>query len=161
MRDVIIKMMLLSIVVLFGFLPHPLHGQELKKGSSSLSREEMKTLRAAIYEDGLCTCFNTDGIFPHREIALRIDVMAIHKNKRIETLKLLLEIVKGGRPEDARAAGATALALEDPPGPILLADLDSTWIDKETNNKDFPTLRDQLIEQVGEAIRMAEKSAGR
>lgn len=161
MRCVVVIVMLLSSIVLHGWLPHPLCGQEPKKVSSSLSREEMKILRTAIYEDGLWTTTRTDTPFPQREIVIRIDVMAIHTKHRVETLRFLLDIVKGGRPEDARAAGVTALSLEDPPGPLLLVDLDVNFIDNGGKNKDLPTLREQLIEQVEEAIRKAEKSVGK
>jgi hypothetical protein len=71
----------------------------------------------------------------------------------------LLEIVKGGRPEDALTAAATALALEKGPvyGALTTYKALETF-DKVKSNK-LPTTREEFIASLEEILAKAEKQA--
>jgi hypothetical protein len=130
-----------------------------KKGvdTSILTKQEIALLRAIIYDEGLCTHIRKDTPWPQREVSLRKDLVELHQRKRIATIKLLLEIVKGGRPIDSRAAAGMALALEEGPDyAVIIADMSLDSFDKVKSN-DSPTCREKFVEQVEKSIGNAEK----
>jgi hypothetical protein len=79
-----------------------------------LSKEEEVTLRGAIYtRSEFEVDVPTDGPQnPQPVLTVPRRVKDIHRDNRTGTLRLLLDVVKGGRPRDALTAYACAQALE-------------------------------------------------
>src|SRR5262249_35768056 len=108
------------------------------------------------HKNGFSTTTRTDLPTPQRQVALSKEVIELHKKKRIGTIKLLLEIVKEGTPRDARAAGVTALALEEDPAYALLWSYGSLESFDKAGANDLPTDRELLVDQVETALGKAE-----
>jgi hypothetical protein len=90
--------------------------QQSPRAIEMLKPEEEARLRAIIYKDGATTTIAPQGPDAGHVIVIIPKLFEeLHKKKRIAALKLLLEIVKGARPEDFLSAAAIATALEDNP----------------------------------------------
>jgi len=122
-----------------------------------LDRHDEFVLRNNVYK-GLGTGIETEGRWAtHRVIVLTNDVVELHKKKRVATLKLLLEIVKGGRPDDALLATGYAVALEeDPIRAVPLADYPVDSVDVDEGKTGEPG-RQGLIDAVAKLLASAEK----
>jgi hypothetical protein len=126
--------------------------------ADAMTRQEASFLRSVIYEEGVCTYTRTtDTPLPHREVSLKARVVELHKKKRTATIKLLLQIVRGGRPADARAAGVTALALEEGPVyPLPFADESLDSFDK-VESDDKQTTREWFVGQLEKMLEKQEE----
>src|SRR4051812_29430200 len=69
-----------------------------------MTRHEAALLRSIIQKDGLQVHTKLATPLPYREIVLKADLVELHKKKRVATIKLLLDIVKGAQPEDSLTA---------------------------------------------------------
>jgi hypothetical protein len=84
-------------------------------------------------------------------------VIKFHNKKRVATLRLLLDIVRGGRPEDALKAAGFAIALEENPIVALpCADCPPNLFD-ESEGDNERTLRMRLVEWLDNRILSIEK----
>jgi hypothetical protein len=142
----------ISIVAMYGFSDRLGEPKKKEKGKGSmLTKDEAFFLRAVIYNDGFGVTTR-----PQRQVVLKREVVELHKNRPVGTIRLLLEIVKGGRPTDARAAGVTGLALEEGPAyAVFWADGDLDSFDKA--GADGRTDREKLVEQLEKSLANAEK----
>ncbi len=131
---------------------------QTKEGIDRMTKEEESLLRAIIYGEGFSTHYRKQ--YPGgREVAMNRKVLELHKNKRIGTLKLLLDIVKGGRPTDAISAGVTAVALErSPVMAAAMGDISPESLDK-ANSETVTTVRDRMAKMVEEVLSDAEKQS--
>jgi hypothetical protein len=87
---------------------------EKTSSADKLTRGEEALLRNLVYKKGLGISTPVNGPNAgHRMVPVLIPVAELHKKKRVATLRLLLEIVRGGRPEDALTAAGWAVALEE------------------------------------------------
>src|SRR5580765_7107274 len=93
---------------------HPL-SQEPRKKAESLSNDEEAVLRGLIYGKGLSIGHKEVNGFPQRVIPRPNKLLELYEKKRLAVLQVLLDIVKGGRPEDALTAAGYAIALEESP----------------------------------------------
>jgi hypothetical protein len=135
------------------------HENSRKKTDSMLTKEEASYLRNVIYNEGYCTTIRHDLQSARREVALLIKVHELHKKKRLGTIRLLLEIVKCGKPKDSTAAAVTAMALEDDPAyAALFGDGDLDAFDKRIA-PDAPTDREVFVAWLENALAKAEKQA--
>jgi hypothetical protein len=83
------------------------------------------------------------------------DVEDIYAKNRIESLELLLDIVKGARPKDALLAAAYAIALEDDiGGGAFIARYPTDKFD-EPGKGGISSRRDQLVEELRQRISKA------
>ena len=131
--------------------------QEAQQEPNVMTRKEIALVRTYVYDVGLCTHIRIDPHHPYREVSLTKDIIELHQNKRIATIKFLLDIVEGGRPKDARAAAGIALALEvDPVEGAFVADFPLDSLDK-VRPHDVPTYRGILIKKVKEVLANADK----
>lgn len=98
----------------------------VEKRTGKLKREEELILRNHVYLDGSVVCsvgkWEEDAsgqlnLFLSGLKVLHVPerVVNIHKANRVATLKLLLDIVRGGNPRDVHRAVAVAVALEEGP----------------------------------------------
>lgn len=104
----------LFIIPLLTMIPHSIHAQD--KDKLVLTVKEANYVRKACTE-GLGVGFRiseTSG-FPIDVLNLPKELTELHKKKRIAVLKLLLDIVKGGRASDGISAAAFVTALEGEP----------------------------------------------
>jgi hypothetical protein len=123
----------------------------------SLSAEEERTLRAAVYDRDIAVGVPRDGRWAFLEILHIPDsVCAVYREKPVPTLTLLRDIVRGGNPKDAMLAAGYALALVKGPsagvvcvrGPRKLFDrVDKAW--KITPRQHWVRWIDKLISQQG------------
>jgi hypothetical protein len=126
-----------------------------KRGEDSaiLTKQEAAALRAIIYDEELCTGSRLTEIgLPERVVILRKEVIELHQKKRVATLRLLLDIVRGGRAKDALAAAVTAVALEEGPDYavfFLHVPLDAFDNARGANER---TLRDRIVANVEEML---------
>jgi hypothetical protein len=150
----------LLVVVIGGLMstlniiPAQTNDSPRKIEANQLTQEEGSLLRGFVYE-GLYTEYGPSARFPRRQVVLHTNIIELHKTKRIATLLLLKDIVKGARPIDARSAAAVAIALED--GPVtgaFLADAPLDLFDRV--NSDRPTLRQRLVDRIEKSIVNAE-----
>ena len=95
---------------------------ETEEEGKPLTQEEAARLRAVIYDRSIIIGISMDANAkrPKNKIELPDEVVKLHKQKRIATIRLLLDIVKGARPKDARGAAITALALSSKTDLLLL-----------------------------------------
>jgi hypothetical protein len=127
-----------------------------RQGADTLTHEEAGFIRTVIYDEHISTRYTT-GTSAHREVVLRPEVVELHKKKRVGTIKLLLDIVKGGKPKDALAAGVTAYALEEGPVyAICLLDGTSESFDK-ADSDDEPTKRERIVKKLEKILASVEK----
>jgi hypothetical protein len=128
------------------------------QGGGMLTKEECRFIRSVIYEQGIHTHVRTTGVsMPRREVVIKQEMLELYKKDRSGTIRLLLSIVRGGRPDDALAAGVTALALEEGPVYALcLLDETTASFDKAEAD-DVPTKRDRIIKDLEEMLSRLEK----
>ena|SRR5262245_1977990 len=126
-----------------------------------LLESEAVLLRRTVSRNVLMTACPRSGLYPFRRVLLVPKVVVeCERTKPVATLRLLLEIVRNGKAEDALCATAYAVALED----------DRTWatcyayynahsIDKvlEVSGR---TERDDLIETVRKLLMKVEARFG-
>jgi hypothetical protein len=84
-------------------------------------------------------------------------VIEFHNKKRIATLRLLLDIVRGGRPEDALTAAGFAIALEENPIAALPCAYCPPNLFDESEGDNEDTLRMRLVEWLDNRISSIEK----
>jgi hypothetical protein len=88
-------------------------GQDAVKGV--LDVKEDAIIRKLVYTKGLITSYKIIGNNGCTVLDVPQELEKIYRLKRVDSLRLLLDIVKGGRPEDALSAAAFAVALEENP----------------------------------------------
>jgi hypothetical protein len=123
----------------------------------ALTAREGNLIRGKVYKEGLATFMEISGRWAtHRLLYVPPELQATHKQKRVATLRLLLEITRGGRPEDALAAVAYAVALEeDPVVAVGYVDYPLAWIDTELSEKELVG-RQMLIDEIERLLSSAE-----
>lgn len=126
--------------------------------SGVLTNEEARVVRASIYEGNVQTTIEMEGTWSgHRVLVVARELREIHKKKRMGTLSLLRDIVKGGRPVDALAAAAFAFALKDNQILALLCvDSDPNTFDRNEDDSDS-TLRSRIVSEFDEWVVKARK----
>ena len=74
------------------------------------------TLRKIVYTEGLVTSHqvSTAGV-AYTELVVPSEFEQLYKAKRLSALRLLLDVVKEGRPQEALSAAAFATAMEEDP----------------------------------------------
>lgn len=122
-----------------------------------LTRKEAAIIRRNVYTRGRSTATPNTGPWAFKRILIVPEaVTQVYKMKRIATLRLLLDIVKGGAPKDSVLAAAYAIALEDNPCTAsLYAYYDLELVD-DAPDKDGSG-RDEFIEIVSKLLSEAEK----
>jgi hypothetical protein len=111
-----------------------------------------------IYEDGVPPVGTRyDSVLPQREIALRKEIIELHKKDRLGTINALLDILRHGKPEAALAAAVTALALEIAPD-YAVPESNIGWdsLDDILPNKST-TRRNLLIREIENALQLPSK----
>ena len=126
-----------------------------------LTTVEDAMIREMVYTMGLgIGPVPSDPSGTQRGLVVPIPVFELHKSKRLATLNLLLDIVKGGRPDDALTAAGYAVALEEHPiAGILYMFYSADAVDK-VQPKDERSGRDKLIERLTKLLRRIEKEDG-
>lgn len=146
--------------VLFGFIiltSAELNSQDTKIKDHNITKMDLALIRKEIYEAGFVIQTIQNSFPPKRELVVSKDVLEIHRKYRIPTLKLLRDIVKGGRPQDARKAVATALSLELGANVgVELSTIPLESIDKVESNE-LTTCREDWIMQMETILARAEK----
>jgi hypothetical protein len=94
---------LLVLTITFA-LSARINSQEIAKGTMMLDVKEAAVIREIVYTKGLATSHEVDNAGG-----------AYRVTKRVAVLILLLDVIKGARPQDALAAAAYAIALEESP----------------------------------------------
>jgi len=90
--------------------------KSLRNAQKSLTPNEEANLRTAVYEGRILTAMPTTGIWAFNDILVAPKSVMAFKDQRMKAaLLVLLDIVKGGRPRDARLAGGFALCLTGDP----------------------------------------------
>jgi hypothetical protein len=136
--------------------------KEKGNGLAPLSREEAALVRKAVYTSGLATALPIQGRWAGNQIlVVPNELTELHKKKRVPTLHLLLEIVKGGRPVDAVAATAYVVALEE--NPLAAAPYATYPFDMvdDTPATRPQTGREDCLKWVTKLIAAAEKQQGK
>ena len=131
--------------------------QEKRPEAEILTSGENSLLRKAVYLDGIGTSIEIAGPWASKSVVVVPKrVVELHRKKRVATLKLLLEIVRGGRPEDSLAATAFAVTLEiNPVAAVPLVYYPAELLD-ELVRETKGTGRDRLIDSVQELLAKAE-----
>jgi hypothetical protein len=140
-----------------GICSTALRAQNDKQGpSGNLNNEQNALLRRLVYK-GVQTTVPIDGPgIGKRHVVLPDEMIDIYKKKRGKTLALLLDVVKGARPEDVLAAASYALALE---GEIVAAlicyDCDPADVDR-ISKKHSTTYRERLASAISGMISVSK-----
>jgi hypothetical protein len=88
--------------------------QDVPQDSNMLKTEDDSQLRSIVQNDGVSTCIARDGPEAGKTIvAIPKAFDESYQRNRLATLRLLLDIVNRGTPEDVLTAAAIATALED------------------------------------------------
>jgi hypothetical protein len=112
---------ILAIVIFLGLMDGGTNAEERSaanphRDKTELSHKEAATLRTIVYTKGRRTSHEisrTGGL--QRVLVIPREFEELYKAKRMSALQLLLDIVKGGRPEDALSAATFAIAMEEDP----------------------------------------------
>jgi hypothetical protein len=106
---------MVGVILILGMMNSCVNSKEKGK-SEMLSTKEASTLRKIVYTKGLITSHEVSnkGI-AYTVLDVPSEFETIYKAKRLPSLRLLLDIVKGGRPQDALSAAAFATAMEENP----------------------------------------------
>jgi hypothetical protein len=119
---------------------------------TKLTHTEENLIRKIVYEKRFMTTMRGPDGSEHRQVVLDKRVIELYQKNPISTSERLLDIVRGGRSEDARAAAGTALALQkDPIFAVAMADGDLATFDEE--RADGESLRDVLAEEVQRGLK--------
>lgn len=126
---------------------------KVNKEKEMLTPVDECNLRNAVYYKGLSTVILSSGRQRgHRIAIVPQDIVDLHSKKRLATLALLLDIVKGGAPPDALAAAGFAIALEDSPiAALSCVDCTSTAFDELVGNENL-TFRRRLVRWLSEVV---------
>jgi hypothetical protein len=90
-------------------------------------------------------------------VAIPAPLKEVYKKKPIPTLKLLLDIVRGGRPEDALTAMAYAVSLEEDPAiATVFVDYPKALLDAEPQRNE-PSGRERMIKDLEQRVAREEK----
>ncbi|MBI3409132.1 MAG: hypothetical protein HY040_12365 [Planctomycetes bacterium] len=88
-----------------------------RKPDDKLTHQESKTIRDIVFA-GLrvgTTVPKNGAIVGYRIVVVPAEIKKLHNEKRIATLSLLLDIIRGGRQGDCLSAAGYAMALEGDP----------------------------------------------
>lgn len=123
-----------------------------------LTTKEQAVLRDKVYNGGRSTYTPRDGPWAfQRSLSVPNEIAELHKRKRLPTLRILLVIVKGGRPNDAVLAASYIVALEmNPVTALMYAHYPLNNVDEAKVNNEH-TGREELIEIANKIITTAEK----
>lgn len=81
-----------------------------------LRKDEEATLRKCVYSGAFITAVAFEGECVGSEVAgVPEELVSIYRRNRPSTIRLLLSIVEGGRPQDARLAAVFAISLLESP----------------------------------------------
>ena len=111
------------------FLFIGLFGKKMARKNCDPNLQEEVILRKIVYTEALIagTIMSKDK-FPTRVLVEPNQFERIYILKRVAVLKLLLDIVKGGRPDDALKASAYACALEQGPAYAAMDVYSQGWV---------------------------------
>jgi len=133
-----------------------IHSQDNNPKPEVLTRADIALIRKVVYEGGYIVK-TTKGAPPIREVVVSKEVIALHQKDRLSTIRLLLDIVKGGRPEDARTAVAIATGLEMAPRfGVQIANISLESIDKVDSDNLAP-FRETWVSHLETMLSKAEK----
>jgi hypothetical protein len=123
----------------------------------TLSIKEKASIRKYVYEGG-ATAMPRDGQWAMQEIlVVPRELASLHRQKRLSTLHLLLDIIRGGRAHDALVAAGFAHALEENIAiGALVARYPHDKVDDEIADFGY-TCRDQLVEHAEELLKKANR----
>jgi hypothetical protein len=129
-----------------------------KAPSVTLSVAEANAVRSAVYEKGIRTSISSSGpASTQRVLSVPSEVRECHTLNRVGTLRILADIVKGGRPRDALVAMCYVIALEESPAvAALYAAISQELIDQE-GRAASKSLRPEFVVKCKTLIESAEK----
>jgi len=139
-----------------------LRSQDVNESSprALLNSGQKARIRNIVYESELATriVHDSPNAIPHRALVIPQELINLHNNQeRSDVITLLSEIVKGGRPRDAIAAGAYVIALEEKLiSAVTFADWSEDSFDSPRGDG-LPTRRERLSTWVDEILRKVKE----
>src|SRR5262249_37401242 len=91
--------------------------QQQRQGVEMLTPQESAVVRSSVYGKRLSTATDKMG---RRRVVIPTKLLELHKKKRLGVIRLLFDIVKGGRPVDALTSAGFSIALEENPVSALV-----------------------------------------